>query len=386
LKNAFATGAIEEILFPEYPDHDCIWDVCRAADNKIYFSLCAEGRAATALLMSYDPLSRKVHRLHDIGSMSGDVILPGKIPQSKIHTTMCPTEDGLLYFATHCTAPPPGEDYLETVGTYGNPEWGYTGSFLIEYNTQTNNCRNLGQLAPNQGVRVMRLDPKRQVLYAITYPKHHLHSFDLKTRRWTDLGRIGNLGSFGMFMDKKGRPYGSDDAGWLWRYDPELNDIQSLNVRLPHLPWRESPYNFLWYAVEGPNGAIYGSTYYDGRLFRYDPEAGAEGVIDDLDRDDAASLQDQSIWSAPYIQAPVFDSGGRLWFGCSPIWEPVHLFCFDRGRRIDFGALDTPGQRSAFLAESASCQGGDTLVFGDITMQGRPRLLVMNSREMARRT
>ncbi|HYF50514.1 MAG TPA: hypothetical protein VEJ63_13975 [Planctomycetota bacterium] len=385
MKTAFASGAIKEILFPQYPDHDCIWDVCRAADDKVYFSLCSEGRAATALLMRYDPGTGKIDELLDVGRLTGDGMKPGKIPQSKIHTTMCPTSDGLLYFTTHCTAPPPGEEYLENVGTLGSAEWGYTGSFVAVYNTHTHESRCVGLFAPNEGIRIMRMDQRWQVLYGITYPKHHLRVFDLKTGQSRDLGRIGNLGSFGMFMDKKGRPYGTDDAGWMWRYDPQLDDIQSLNVRLPHLSWRESPYNFLWYAVEGPDGAIYGTTYYDGRLFRYDPEVGGDGLIEDLDRDDIAAQQDQTIWSAPYIQAPVFDSEGRLWYGSSPIWEPVRLICFDRGRKIDCGLIETPGNVSAFLAESASCHHGKTLVFGDITMQGRPRLLIVKPAEMLRK-
>lgn len=131
MKSDFQKEGITEITFPQFPHHDCVWDVCRGADHNIYFSLCSEGRATTAQLMSFDPRNECIEQLFDVGRGCNDPLKPGKIPQSKIHTTMCPTKDGLIYFATHCTAPPPGEDLFEPVGTCGDPDWGYTGSFVF---------------------------------------------------------------------------------------------------------------------------------------------------------------------------------------------------------------------------------------------------------------
>jgi hypothetical protein len=375
--NPSVACAFREILFPDFPDHDCIWDVCRAADGMIYFSLCSEGRATTAQLMRFDPATEKVEWVLDVGEVTGDRMCQGKIPQSKIHTTMCPAANGMLYFATHCTAPPPGEELFETIGTYGNPDYGFTGSFLLSYDTRTGRSESLGLIAPFQGLRIMVLDERRRVLYGITYPKHHLHQFELEHRRFRDLGRIGNLGSFGLFMDRRGRVFGTNDAGFLWRYDPEPGRIEELGLRLPKSPGRESPYNFLWYAVEGPQDWIYGSTYYDGMLFRYHPELSEKGCIEDL----GPGLHDDRMlerWAAPYIQAPVFDFRERLWYGVSPIWEPVHLVCMDQGNKIDLGELTLNGLTSAFLAESAATADGRKLVFGDITMTGRPRLLIFD--------
>ncbi len=279
MNDAVITAAMKVIDFPQYPDHDCIWDVCRGPDGKIYFSICSEGKAAVAQLMVLDPKDDTVRWILDVGDLSGDPMRPGKIPQSKIHTTMCPANDGKLYFATHCTAPPPGEELFETVGTYGDDDFGYAGSFAMSYDTQTHEAKCLGVLAPFEGLRAMVLDEDRRVLYGITYPKHHLHVFDIDKGGHRDLGRIGNLGSFGMFIDSRGRVFGTDDAGRLWRFDPDSNRIEELSVRLPGFAWRQSPYNFLWYAVHGPDGKIYGSTYYDGHLFRYDPLVESEGQI-----------------------------------------------------------------------------------------------------------
>lgn len=372
---------IRAIYFPDYPDHDCIWSVKRAYDERIYFSLCSEGRAAIVHLMVYDPKNDEIEDLLDIGELTGDRLQSGKIPQSKIHTSLCPTGDYKIYGATHCTAPPPDEKLLETFSTYGDQVYGYTGSYIFCYDIKQKKADVLG-IIPFEGVRKLELDEKRMILYAVSYPKHHIYSFDIQKRERKDLGRIGMLGAFDLFLDKEGRLFTTDDYGKILRYDVNgKKKIEELSISLPGVNWRRSPYNFLWYPIEGKDGKIYGTTYYDGHFFRYDPYEGEEGYIEDLGSGGEEDIK-EGTWAAPYIQAPVFDFKNNIYYGYSSIWMQSHLFKLELAslRRTDLGVIDLDNIHSAFLADSCSSKDGRFLYFGDITMEGKVRLLIIDTK------
>lgn len=383
MEKAINNKAVQAVYFRDYPDHDCIWACIRGSDGRFYFSLCSEGKAALAHLMSYDCRTGKVEDLVDIGDLSGERLREGKLPQSKIHLALCESSDKKIYGATHVTAPPPNEDIMEVFGTYGHPDRGYSGSYLFSYDIVSKKPEFMGLAIPFEGVRRMVLDDKRKRAYLISYPKHCLYVYDLVKRKSRNLGRIGMLGAFDLFIDNLGRIFGTNDAGYFYRYDPESDKIQNLSIKLPGHPWRNSPYNFLWYPVRGKGDWIYGTTYYDGHLFQYNPYEGSEGIIEDLGPGCGKEIDDNH-WAAAYIQSPVFDKDWNLYYGYAPIWEPVHLVKFDtkRNEKVDLGAVNIDGYNAAFFADSAAIPEENIICFADITMNGIPRLLLIDLKKI----
>ena len=86
-------------------NHDSLWAIHAGSDGNIYFSSCSEGAASSAHLLRYDIKNNKLWDLLDIGELSGDPWNSGRIPQSKIHTSLRETSNGYLYGVSHCTAP-----------------------------------------------------------------------------------------------------------------------------------------------------------------------------------------------------------------------------------------------------------------------------------------
>ncbi|GAJ03325.1 unnamed protein product, partial [marine sediment metagenome] len=247
--------------------------------------------------------------LFDIGALANDLLTPGRVPQSKIHTCLRETSDQKLYGVSHCTAPPPGEELFEVVGTYGDPVFGYRGSYMFCYDLVTEAVSLVGLAIPNEGCRNMVIDETAGTAYLISYPKHHLRSFDMASKEGRDLGRLGTLGSCDLLRDRNGRVYSSLDSGQLVRYDPTSERLETLQVSVPGSPRRRSPHNFMFMPFVGPDGLFYGTTYYDSHLWCYDPYDGPEGRMTDLGpglgREVAADE-----WAAAYLQAPRMAANG----------------------------------------------------------------------------
>lgn len=367
------------INFPEYSRHDCIWSIKTGLDGNIYFGLGAEGKGDSARLMVYEPATENVRELADLAVLCRDYLKPGKIPNSKVHFSLCVGKNGKIYGATHPTAPPPGEELFEPFGTLGHPEYGYTGSFLFSYDPKTDYTENLGLLCPNEGIRTMVLDKEKSTFYALTYPRVHFISFNLNTGEKKDYGRVAMTGSFDLFIDSKGRVFSTNDAGRLYIFDPLKDDIEELHLMLPSIRGRKSPYNFLFYPFRSlaDDGWMYGGTYFDGHLFRFHPDKEKGGVIEDLGFG-WGQEPDSNVWCAEYVQAPAFSKKNRIFYGFAGIWENVHLVCFDTisDEKIDLGRIKINGIESGWFSDSTTSDDGSTIYFADITMNGKARLLI----------
>ncbi|MFH1025016.1 MAG: hypothetical protein V1809_16670 [Planctomycetota bacterium] len=375
---------VENVVeFPAYPNHDCIWSLTRGLNAKVYFGLGAEGRGDSARFMEHDPATGRTREIADMAVLTKDFLKPGKIPNSKLHFSLCVGKTGMIYGATHPTAPPPGEKMIDSFGTFGNPDCGHTGSFVFRYDPATDRIENLGLVAPWEGIRTMVMDREREILYCLTYPRVHLLAFELAGGKVTDHGRVAMTGSFDLLVDERGRVYGTNDAGNFYCFDPEKQAIVDLPLRTPGLPHRRSPYNFLWYPFHHPEDGrrLYGGTYYDGHLFRLDPAAPGEVTLEDLGYGWGPEPGPGECWAADYIQTPVFGRKNVLYYGFASIWEQVHLvgFDLDTGAKVDFGGISLAGMDSGFLSASAASPDRSRLYFADITMKGRARILVVRS-------
>jgi len=362
------------LRYKEHPNHDTIWDMCYGPDDKIYIGLCAEGVVGTAVLYAYDPAKDALEPVCDIGHATGEPLTPGKIPQSKVHFSLCPDDDGKIYFSTHQTVKPPEEKYWDPWGTIGDPYHGFTGGFLLVYDTATGETERRGVIAPYEGVRCMGLDKKRKILYGVTYPKVHLFSFNLKTNERREIGRIGNHGSFDIHVHKDGRVIATDDWGRVQVYDPETDEFALTGAQLPGLNGKQCHYDFFIYPTEGADGYLYGTTYLRGILFRYDMD---KNIVTDLGPGlDSASYKYWSNW----LHALVFDYNMNLYYDFGNMRTKPQLVKFDMrsGKKTSLGHM-TDGKKKQSICIGASVASPDrrTIYFGDMAESHVGRFVIM---------
>lgn len=365
------------------PNHDSLWAVHAGSDGNIYFSSCSEGRASSAHLLRYDFRENRLWDLLDIGELSDDPFDSGRVPQSKIHTCLRETTDGYLYGVSHCTAPHFGEKLFEVNGTLGDPVFGYRGSQMFRVRMATGEAEYVGTAIPYEGCRSMEIVEPLGKAYLVSYPRHCLYEYDLSTRKPRCLGRIGTWGGFEIVRDSKDRLYGSYDDGRMFRYLPASGEFEALSLRVPGIPGREKLYNFFFFARRFRDDFICAAGYYDGHIFRLNPEEGAEGSIEDYGFGWPGGWNGRD-WTPPYVQAPVLYKNRWLFYGCNTIWEPTCLTVLDtRSRRKDVvSVLNFDGNPTAWLSEGALAPDGETLVFAEVNMKAVPRLLMADLTEL----
>ena len=376
-------GAFRVMTWRVDPNHDSLWAVHSGSDGRVYFSSCSEGRAASAHLLRYDPAEKALWDLFDIGELSGDPVDSGRVPQSKIHTCLRETADGYLYGVSHCTAPNFGEKLFEVNGTFGDPDFGFRGSQMFRVKMATGKAEYAGLAVPFEGCRSMEIVERLNRAYLVSYPRHCLYEFDLGTRASRVVGRIGTWGGFEIFSDSRERLWGSYDDGRLWRYHPDTGEFEDLSLRVPGIPGRERLYNFFFFARKFRPDFVAATGYYDGHIFRLDPEAGPEGAIEDYGFGSPAGWNGRD-WTPPYIQAPVLYRNRWLFYGANTIWEPTELVVLDTvtRRRESLGVLRFDGNATAWLSEGALGPDGETLYFAEVNMRAVPRLIMVDLRRL----
>jgi sugar lactone lactonase YvrE len=286
--------------------HDSCWAIAVGSDDRVYIGACCEGTGGyTACLYRYDPRRRRVDALADMADVTGEPANTGKAPQGKIHFSLCPSPDGKLYGATHCTTPPVGERFWNPLAMWGDRQRGFPGAHLWVMDLKTERLTDFGVVMPNEGIPLLTLDAGRRRLYGATYPRAHFFTCDLNGRHLRDKGRLSCWYPLAFCFDRAGLLYTSDNRGRLIRYDPATDTLTHLPATVPcPVPGHER----MWMcdAALGPDGKIYGGSYSFPSVFRYDPEAErmedlGPGLGGDDTRGDCKGL--------------VFGNDGRLYYG-----------------------------------------------------------------------
>ncbi len=127
-------------------------------------------------------------------------------------------------------------------------------------------------LLPHEGSRCQALASRHRKILFISYPKNHLHSFDLETRQTSDFGRIGNINPQCLWLDTDENAYTADDYGEILKIDTATGAIASTGLRIPHAVWRNGYHNTVYDVVPDPDGErVWGATWTWGqRLFSFD--------------------------------------------------------------------------------------------------------------------
>ncbi len=372
-------GAFRVLTWRVDPNHDSLWAVHSGSDGRIYFSSCSEGRASSAHLLRYDPAENRLWDLLDIGELADDPFDSGRVPQSKIHTCLRETSDGYLYGVSHCTAPNFGEKLLEVNGTFADPDFGFRGSQMFRVKMGTGEAEYAGLAVPYEGCRSMEIVENLNTAYLVSYPRHCLYAYDLGTRQSRLVGRIGTWGGFEIFSDSRGRLYGSYDDGRFYRYDPARAEFEDLALRVPGIPGRERLYNFFFFAKKFRPDFVVATGYYDGHIFRINPEALPQATIEDYGFGSPGGWNGRD-WAASYVQSPVLYQDRWLFYGANTIWEPTQLLVLDieTKRKKILATLEFDGNPTAWLSEGTLGPDGQTLYFAEVNMRAVPRLLMVD--------
>jgi hypothetical protein len=125
------------------------------------------------------------------------------------------------------------------------------------------------------------LDEGRGRLYGVTYPRAHLFRTNLLGRDYHDYGRVSSNYPISMVFDHEGNLWTSDWASKLVKLEVASDEVRFFDSKPYADPWnltgRASPITDMCY---GPEELIYGTTYCNDHLWRFDPREDVPRVED----------------------------------------------------------------------------------------------------------
>ncbi|MHC4885279.1 MAG: hypothetical protein ACYTGH_09365 [Planctomycetota bacterium] len=272
--------------FHESPLSDSCWSLHTGADGRVYAAACIEHTGGeTVSIVRYNEATDGLDTLYEFDKVTGDLRDSGRATQCKVHYSFAPSAgDGILYAASHLSGPPIGEHRYCPWNSWHDEARAFRGSYLVAYDTTQDQVLWSELMIPKEGCRCLCLDEERGRLYALTYPRDHFVIFDLRARTLRDLGRISSVNCQVLFMDRRRRVFFTDDAGSLTRYDPEMDRLETLPIRVAHAHYQNGWHGVLYDAIDSPEGdCIYLVPWMvEPRLMRYWPEDGPHGRLEDL--------------------------------------------------------------------------------------------------------
>ena len=277
-----APGQWQVLPFDEHPLHDTIWAITMGHDGQVYIGLCLEGRGGqVAQLYVYETAQQRLRCLADMGRVTGEPPDSGHATQGKIHFSLCHARDGNLYGATHCTTPPIGHTVWSPLSMWGDPSMGFPGGHIFRHNTRTGEIVDFGVITPNEGIPYLVLDEERERLYGITYPGARFFRTDLAGRDFRDYGRVSSWYPLSMIFDEVGNLYTSDTKSRLIKYDVARDELVFFSTRPYAPPWNtDARFSWITDMCTGPDGWVYGLTYSNDHLFRFDPRQESPEIED----------------------------------------------------------------------------------------------------------
>lgn len=280
--------------------HDTYNAISPASDGKIYYMLSSAAIDVGGQMYSYDPVKDETVFIADLTDVCGE---KGRktIPQGKSHVNFY-EKDGKLYFATHL-------GYYEIIdGMERLPEQApegyklYPGGHILSYDLKTGEFEDLAIAPEGEGLITMTMDPQREHIYLISWPKGYFLDYDMAENKLHNLGQISANGEAGipgedyrvicrsMFVDPgDGSVYYSTSTGEIMAYSPDSRSIQqveNVNMRLDYFgkydPTRPGSMGYNWRRIVWyPEGeAAYGVHGNSGYLFRFDPKEPKIEIVD----------------------------------------------------------------------------------------------------------
>ncbi len=366
--------------FDDHPQSDTCWSISTGPDDRVYAAACSEGvPGGIVKLVRFDETTDGWSYLLDVDQAVDDPFDSGRLTQCKIHYSFAPSvADGIMYFATHLSAPP-FDKPLESAWAYiVDDERRFRGSALGAYDTERDELLWWDTFMPGEGCRAMVLDEERGLVYGLTCPRDRLIVYDLSSRTSRDLGRIGSVNSQVLILDARHRVWTSGDTGELVCYDPASDRIRRTGMMLPYDPDFQNGWHSLLYdAVAAPDRASVFATTYSAQpqLVRLWLDGDGDPRIEAL----GPTTQTRSSRSAvdPMIDhcgGLVFGRDHKLYYVATRWQDPESGHSTLSGRPVEgvlwrldpetgvldeLGVLDAPDHAVHYVARGAIGQNGD---------------------------
>jgi hypothetical protein len=284
----FAQDGIDRAYyeFTEKPLSDSCWSLHTGPDGRVYAAACCEHTGGeTVTVTRYNAETDALDYLFHMDEVTGDLRDSGRATQCKIHYSFAPDPaTGILYAATHLSGPPKGEKRYNPWASWHDPVRAFRGASLVAFDTAKDKVLWSELMIPKEGCRCLCLEPERQLLYALTYPRDHFVVYDLIDKELRDYGRLGSVNAQCIFTDSQGRAYTFMDTGRLIRFDPDEERLEELPHVFPHEPCQSARHGVVYDAVGDPaTGAVYAVPWKARpHLLRYFPDDGENGRLEDL--------------------------------------------------------------------------------------------------------
>ncbi len=174
------------------------FSLCEGHNGKIYIGSAAYGR--NAYLVEFDPATEKMRIVLDTHKVVGLPLTPtGYAAQAKLHTRNFVGSSGKIYVGSKQGYPSAAE---RAALQRGEKIPVYRGGYVMVYDPATDTTENLGmpmsldeqQVAAGktegQGVIDVAADESRGLIYVITCEEQHWMLYDVKTKKYRELGPI----------------------------------------------------------------------------------------------------------------------------------------------------------------------------------------------------
>ena len=322
--------AVSWYEFTEHQDSDACWSLSVGPDGRIYASACAESTPGGVVkVVRYDEQKDALQYLFSADEVVDDPADSGRATQCKIHYSLAPsTSDGILYMASHVSAPPIDRPAYSPWGSWHDKERCFRGSALLAFDTRTDEVRWWDTLIPKEGCRCLLHDEERGLLYAISYPRDHFIVYDIRKRTHRDVGRIGSINAQALFLDKRHRVWTTDDYGHLVGYDPDKDRLEASPFVLPHNPAYQTGWHSVFYdVVAAPDGeSVFAVTWIaDCYLMRIWPNEGEWPRVENLGP--TQQRRDLTVATNTFLDhcgGLTIGGDGQLYYVASRWRDPVH--------------------------------------------------------------
>lgn len=220
------------------------FSLCEGRNGKIYVGTAAYGR--NAFLVEFDPATEKQRIVLDVHKLVGLPLTPtGYAAQSKLHTRNFVGPSGKIYVGSKQGYPTAEEKAMLKRGE-AIPI--YRGGYVIVYDPATDSAENLGMPMPieskpagakeGEGVIDVTADEARGLIYVITCEEQHWMLYDVKTKKYRELGPILR-DQPNTLIDAQGRGTAITKDYQIARYNPKTDKVTVDPLRVDGKPFAE---------------------------------------------------------------------------------------------------------------------------------------------------
>ena len=216
--------------------HSMWGNILLADDGYIYVSAGNhETFNAKAGLFRFDPVCETVEPVCRLSECIGHRAGTSAVGDSKIHTRLLDDRQGGIYFATMQG----GIAHISKLPHYTHP-CQYAGGHLWRYDRYSDRLDDLGILVRGEGLQTAVIDPERNRLYFITWPKKMFVRYDIPTGdtrvlgvlAWSPTSPEGEKQNFGrdLMLGDEGKVYAINNFGSLVRYLPDTDELEDTDI------------------------------------------------------------------------------------------------------------------------------------------------------------